>query len=160
MLISVLSAGLLGASVKRRIELLSKLLMMIKSIRAYISFSKLPLTRIMKELEADREFSCLGFLNELNLSLDTGEDFYTAFEESLLSFYKDSALKDEDIRLVLSFAGALGSSDVNGQLQNCDTYSELLSARIDRLNENAENKIRVYNSLGFLAATLVAVLIL
>lgn len=160
MMISVLSAGYFAASIKKRIELLELFVMLIKQIRTYISYSKLPLTQIVNELEQDGDYKKLGIFISIKSYIELGESVANAFEKSIYNSSGLSSLKQEDKKLMCSFVKSLGASDTDSQLMNCDTYTDLLSERVNSLKQKSADKIKVYNSLGILSAVFIAVLFL
>ena len=63
------------------------------------------------------------------------------------------------IPLIIRFGENLGSSDTNGQTENCNTFIEMLSAEIQHLKSKAQSKVKIYNSMGVLSAALVIILL-
>ena len=152
----ILTANCLGRSISIRIKNLEDFSLLIMSIKTYIGFSKAPITQIMRKLENEQNFSRLGFLPSLNEKLDNGRDFYEAWCESL----SEIGINLADTELLQAFAESLGGSDVNGQLENCDMFLNLIEARLQSLRPKAETRIKVCNSLGVLLAGLAVIILI
>lgn len=159
-IIPILTANYLCASLKKRIELLEHFELLIKSVRTYIEFQKQPLTAIVGKLSREKEFQDFLFLEDVSKALRGGKDFTEAWNDAVTDFSRHTSLKAEDVSLFCSFAGGLGSTDVNGQLANCDTYIAITHSRLESLRSVSENKLKVYNALGLLTSSFVAVLVL
>lgn len=156
----ILTANYLGRSTSVRVNTLERFSLIIRSIKTYIGFSKTPLTQIVRKLETDQDFSDNPFICLLNLKLGNGEDFFEAWRDSLESVRSGSRLSDDDVSLLCSFANGLGVSDLNGQLENCDMFLSLIDTRLDALRPKAVTRMKVFNSLGLLAAGLAVIILL
>ena len=132
---------------------------MIKNIKAQIGFARMPLTDIIGYLILSEEFGSLTFLKNVNLYLSKGNSFCLSWKNSVKSFIGINGLTKEDAEILMNFGENLGGSDTKGQIENCDTYIELLSLRIERLKTKAQSKVKIYNSMGVLAAALVIILL-
>ena len=152
----ILTANYLGRSISIRIKSLEDFSLLIRSIKTYIGFSKVPITQIMRKLENEQNSSRLGFVSVLNNKLESGEGFYEAWCESLNAIRINSA----DAELLRTFAEGLGGSDVNGQLENCDMFLNLIGARLESLRPKSETRMKVYNSLGVLLAGLAVIILI
>lgn len=152
----ILTANYLGSSISMRIKSLEDFSLLIRSVKTYIGFSKMPIIQIMRKLENEQNFSRLGFLPSLNEKLDNGMDFYEAWCESL----SEIRINPADTELLQAFAESLGGSDVNGQLENCDMFLSLIETRLEFLRPKSETRIKVCNSLGVLLAGLAVIILI
>ncbi len=153
----ILTANYLGGSINRRIKALEGFERLIQYFKTYIAYSKTPVPRIISMLEKKEVNNC--FFIALNYELQKNGDFYTSWCNSLKSVQTELFLDSEDVHLLCSFAQCLGSSDINGQLENCELYIKLISSRLDELRLQAKTKIKVYDSIGMMIAG-IAVIIL
>ncbi len=62
---------------------------------------------------------------------------------------KHIGLKEDDIELIKGFGKSLGITDTQGQINNCELYSGLISERLKTSKEAEFSKSRLYKVLGF-----------
>ena len=158
-LILALTGNYLAVLTEKRIKTLECIVLMIKSIKTQISSARIPLTDIIDNLLASGQFDNLSFLTAVKSDISNGESFQKSWEKALKSFAGINGLTKEDTALIIRFGENLGSSDTNGQTENCNTFIEMLSAEIQHLKSKAQSKVKIYNSMGVLSAALVIILL-
>ena len=157
-IIIALTGNYLAVRTEKRIKTLEKCLLMIKSIKAQISFSRVPVNKIIDNLITEKELKSLRFLKSVKNQLNTGASFYSAWKNSVEGFVGECGFSGEDAQVITGFAEQLGGTDVKNQLENCDTYAEILLLKIENLKAKSQSKIKIYNSLGILAGALVVII--
>lgn len=157
--ICALSGNYLGRLIKSRIKILKSFNTLIKDIRSGIEFSKEPVTDIINNLSDYNEDKTANYLKSISRKMNEGLSFTQAWEKELKDNKYFSCLKREDKKMIISFIKGLGTTDVSGQLQHCDTYSEIIKRKVNTLEEDKSNKIKLYNSFGILGAFLIFALL-
>ena len=160
MTVSVMIANYMGGRVQRRVALLEKLILMIKRIKTYIEYEKLPLLQIMAKLENDDSLSELSFVSEMGRHIRKGEDFFNSWCNSVNEYGRSRGLDKSDAVLLCDFAQVLGNSDVKGQLENCETYISIIDSRLDSLRPKAKSNLKVCNAVGILVGSFLAIILI
>ena len=155
----VLAGNTLAKRKIERIEILQNISLMIKYINAQIVYSRLSVPKLLESLEKSDEFSKLFFIKEANSMLLNGNDCQTAWKTAVSDYLKISPLVKEDGEMLTAFFNGLGSTDIEGQKSNCETYSELFRLKTDSMRKKAEASAKVYNSLGLMTAALVFIIL-
>lgn len=118
-----------------RTILLSKIKLMLSSIKAILSFEGLPTAEIVEKLSSDSALSKLSFLSEANSLLKKGVPFPTAWKEALEN-KRLSPLKEKELEILRSLGGVLGSFDKETQLSRL----LLLESQTDELIETSKSE--------------------
>lgn len=130
---------------------------MIKTVKTQIEFSRLPVLSLLEYLGKSKDFSKLTFINDSAHLMKNGEDFVSAWNKAVTSFSESASLDGDEISLLTSFANGLGSSDLSGQMSNCDTYINLFELKLGTLKSKSESTVKICNSLGLMSAALVII---
>ena len=110
----------------------------------YISLGSLNST--VKALEIDGAVASVA-------NIKNGLELSNAWKSSVDTFSKASPLTNQDCRTIKEFSNSLGSSDIGGQIRNCEAYSEILKQSICNLKKSTDNSVKIINTLSlFLAA--------
>ncbi len=155
----VLAANTLAKRKTERIEILSSVSLMINYIDTQIAYSRLSVPKLLKSLENSGEFSKLSFLKDADALLAGGQESKTAWKTAVEDYLKVSPLVKEDGETLIAFFNGLGSTDIEGQRNNCKTYSELFKMKAESMRKKAESSAKLYNCLGMTAAALVFIIL-
>lgn len=137
-----------------RVRTIEELLLMIQIISTEIKFSRAPLDSIIIRLNRRNNFLHLDFIEEC-VSFLKDKSFPEAWKLSV----RKSSLHNSDKQLLLSLGDNLGTSDVEGQLSNCELHRELLENNLKNAREKCVRFGKLYTSLGVLGGFLIAVLV-
>lgn len=159
MTICIFAGNYLARRSLERVRILETVILMIRNIRTQIEYARLPIEQLLDFLEKNSDFKKLTFISNSKKLLSEGESFQNAWSYSINNFYENSPLKDEDKNLLIAFSTGFGSSDTSGQLNNCDTYINLLEMKTQQLRDKCDSSVKIYNSLGLLCGTLVAIIL-
>ncbi len=130
---------------------------MMKTIKTQIEFSRLPVLSLLEYLGSCKDFSRLTFINDTVQGIKNGENFITSWNRAVNSFSQSAGLDGDETGLLRSFANGLGSSDLSGQMSNCDTYINLFELKLGTLKAKSESTVKICNSLGLMSAALVII---
>ncbi len=157
-IITALTGNYFAVLTEKRIKTLECIVLMIKNIKAQISYTRIPLTDIIENLVSVEEYKSLKFLNMIRNDISKGKTFSKSWKKAVKAFVGINGFKNEDAALLISFGETLGGTDINSQIENCETYINLLSLKLEQLKKNSKSKEKIYNSMGILAAALIVIL--
>lgn len=143
----------------KRIELLDSISLMIKTINSQIVYSRLSVPKLLEFIESSEEFSELKFIARAKKLLGEGVDYKTAWYEAMQEYMKSFPLTRDDSEMLTAFFNGLGSTDIEGQKSNCETYANLFELKSNGLRKKAEASSKIYNCLGMLTAALVFIIL-
>ncbi|MGN0641678.1 MAG: stage III sporulation protein AB [Huintestinicola sp.] len=161
---SALTGCLAANGLKRRVDALRQLKLMLENIRLMIRYEAAPLGEIVCRLCESGAYGRLDFLPSLRESLE-GEDIYSAemnfnlFWSAALEEHR-GAFSEEDMTLLANLGSVLGTTDAEGQLSALSLAEAETSNLISGANEQYRAKGRLYRSLGAVAGALIAVVII
>ncbi len=87
------------------------------------------------------------------------ETFFSCFSDNTKAVAQELRLKPEEQQLLLAFAGGLGTTDIEGQINHCGNYSQLFLTQATRAANEYAAKGKMYRSLGWLSAAAFVVMI-
>ncbi len=125
-----------------RVRMLEKVQLMLSAAENSVSYLRATSCELVSALAGNPELKMLGFLDNCLERMRSGEDFRSAWLNSVKSDVR--YLKQEDKALLISFGSFFGITDAEGQIANCRMHIKLAAAR---LNEAAEARDR-YASLS------------
>lgn len=156
-LICLITGFFTGKRCLERVKIIESIVLMIKTIKTQIEFSRLPVLNLFEYLGECKDFSKLTFLSDTVQLMKKGEDFITSWNKAVTVFSESTSLDSDEITLLRSFANGLGNSDLSGQMSNCDTYINLFELKLGTLKAKSESTVKICNSLGFMSAALVII---
>ena len=71
---------------------------------------------------------------------------------------KDYILKNDDIVVLEDFGKALGTTDVEGQLNHIELYKNILNSQLIKSKEEYKEKSKLYKVLGFFTGSIIAIM--
>lgn len=84
----------------------------------------------------------------------------TGLDRALKACKERLALEDEDMNLLLEFAGSLGTLSAQEEAKRCSYYKEELKRRASEVKENLPVKAGLLKSAGVMCGILAAVLLI
>ncbi|MDR3643936.1 MAG: stage III sporulation protein AB, partial [Clostridia bacterium] len=132
----------------------------INLISTEIRYFASPVDVIMKKLNALDEYKELKIFGLCETLLKTTNNFATAWSASIAAAKPQLSLNKGDYEALLWFGSMLGATDIEGQIANCERYSEMLSQRLVRAREDKSKRGKMYSSLGFLSGAFFIVVFL
>ena len=155
----ILAGNSLAKRKKQRIEILDLIVLMIKAIDSQIVYSHLAVPELLKFIAGSEEFESLSFVKRVNSLIGEGVDYNKAWKKATQEYIISYPVTDEDANMLIAFAKCLGSTDIEGQKSNCETYANLFKLKADGLRNKADSSAKIYNSLGVLTAALVFIIL-
>ena len=138
---------------KKRVDFWEEMMGLAAYFKDEIRFTADSAGRIFERYLATRKEK-----NIREISLD--RPFADGFWQTVKPATVQLGLAREDCQILQMFADGLGVSDVEGQMNHCERYGNLFSARSQRCAAEYASKGKLYRSLGWLSAVTVAVLVM
>ncbi|MGN0453240.1 MAG: stage III sporulation protein AB [Ruminococcus sp.] len=141
---------------KRRSKYLGAFIESLSRMKTLICFGGFDIKRVIEEAFSSSEELCSSFANPETFE----EQLSSWWDKCVDSLPKSSGLNPEDRDIIKRFGAGLGISDVEGQIQNCELYSDLIRERLNLSKADEATKCRLYQILGVSLGSLVTLLIL
>ncbi|MBQ8229048.1 MAG: stage III sporulation protein AB [Clostridia bacterium] len=140
-----------------RLLKLEKILVLFSDIGSRIRYTADSLTDIFISLDSSGNYHTLGFVNECKNLLVSGESFLSAWETATKNRNNIWSLKREDVAILQSFGSALGTTDVTGQISNCEIHKKLVEEKLNSAKKDYSLYSKPVGGIGVLAgiATLI-----
>lgn len=157
--IACAAAGLIkSCSLSKRVRELEAFLNALSLISTEIRYFASPTDIIMKKLDLSSEYKKLKVFGYCRVNLEQTRDFSRAWTNAIAQAKPFLSLDNGDIEALECFGGTFGTTDADGQLANCERYSELLRQRHENAMDDKKNRGRMYSSLGILTGIFFALI--
>lgn len=145
-----LSGYFISKQLEQRIKKLEKIYVLFSDISSRIEFTADSVTDIFNSLSFSENYSALPFVDRCKNQLQQGDDFVTAWTCSL-DDGNTSGLKKDDIDVLISFGSSFGTTDVSGQISNCEIHKKLIESKIQSAQEDYKVYSKPAKGIGVLA---------
>lgn len=140
-----------------RVRMLEKVRLMLSAAENSVSFLRMSSAELIKSLADNSELKELKFLKICCESMAGGQNFRSAWLESIESGVR--YLKTEDKALLISFGEFFGTSDVDGQTANFRLHSELVSERLSEARKTADRYASLSCGMGIICGVGIVVVL-
>jgi stage III sporulation protein AB len=147
-----------SASLAKRVHDLEAFLSALTLISAEIRYFASPTDDIIAKLNSASEYKQLHVFELCRENLEYTRDFAKAWALALEKSKPYLSLDKGDFDTLTWFGSLFGTTDMQGQIANCERYCGLLEQRLDIAREDKAKRGRMYTSLGVLAGVFFAVL--
>ena len=127
-------------------------------ISTEIRYFASPTDVIVGKIDALGEYKELRVFGICKMKLPKLRDFSRAWEDALNEAKQYLSLADSDYEALLWFGKVLGTTDVEGEIANCEHYGALLRQRLELAREDKKKRGKMYSSLGVLTGLFFLVL--
>lgn len=107
----------------------------------------------------DRSVAALFSRTAAELSSMSGVTAAQAWEKSICSYHRQSALKAQDLAILRSLGSSLGISDREDQIKHLRLAMEQIGSENLRAEEEAARNVKLWSYLGFLGGLLVVIVL-
>ena len=157
---AAMTGQILALRLKKRIKLLTEILLFISAVKNEIEFNRKPIISIFRENSSRNFAKSLSFITECVALTEKGKDFMTAWELSVKNDKSVFLLSSQDVQLLLSFGSQLGTTDVNGQINLCVLYQKLFEEKLKTAQNYEEHYGKIYRQSGIFIGAAIIILIL
>lgn len=144
----------------KRVTQLDRTVRMINEIENTIRFQSTDIGSIMIELENRQEYADLTFLEVCRSALRGGHSVQQALVEALHTGSANLYFNDRDRDLLADFFAKLGTSDLEGQINNCLYFKNQLEEQLREAKTSYEQKHKLYVFLGLFSGLVFALVII
>ena len=85
-------------------------------------------------------------------------DFSNYWQKAITSIPQSYGLKNDDLTVLEDFGKALGTTDVEGQLNHIELYKNILNSQLKKSKEEYKEKSKLYKVLGFFTGSIIAIM--
>lgn len=164
-LISILACStsigfLLSNRYINRVEELKSISKLINILQNKIKFTRKPLKDIFNELSKIEQNENINriFLNvSQNLENRAVSD---TWKKILEDEKRNLSLKEDDINLLKTLGNTLGKSDVDGQINEINLFTDLLKTQIQKAEIEREKNSKMYKSLGTIIGLVIVIVLI
>lgn len=151
-----------GRDLVQRLEQLKCLQRFVIMLRGEINYVHTPLPEALYQISKKIENPFHDFLENVSkeLEIKQGRGLKETWEKRLESDFFNTSLSKEDLEGFRNLGSQLGYLDTQMQVGTLNLYLEQLEMEIKRLDGSLSGSIKLYQSLGILAGTFVAVLMI
>lgn len=152
------SGRFISKQLELRITKLEKIYVLFSDISSRIEFTADCVADIFSSLSLGENYEDLPFVDECKKSLNEGESFDAAWQKSLKKSSNISGLKKEDVNVLLSFGSSFGSTDITGQISNCEIHKKLIDSKLQSARADFAMYSKPAKGIGILAGVAVFIL--
>ena len=128
-------------------------------IETRIRCTAAPVAEILGRACDSREFAKLRFLDAAARGAADGTRPSAAWCKAVDLYRKSDGFSEADGAFLREFGRGLGVSDVEGQLAHCRTFRGFADERLESVRQSAQNKGRLYATLGVVGGLAAALLL-
>lgn len=146
---------------KSRLELLKQMRDIYENMQYYISYQKAAIPEVLWQLvqRTGTPFS-QAFANISTQVQEEGADFGNIWRKQMTNVLSETALKEQDRKLLIGFPSYLGFMEEGAQAAALDEPLRELERRIGDMEKEQRDKNRVIMSLGIAGGFLLSILLL
>lgn len=150
---------IMSMKLTKRVRQIESFICAVGLIATEIRYFASPVEVIMEKLNQIEEYSQLKVFEICKLNLKHEKQFSKAWDLAVKEAERSLSLQSADYESLLWFGRTLGTTDVQGQLANCENCCEQLSQRLILAREDMNKKSKMYSSLGVLTGIFLAVML-
>jgi stage III sporulation protein AB len=147
-----------SASLAKRVRELEAFLSALSLISTEIRYFASPTDDIIAKLDSANEYKQLHVFGVCKENLENTRDFAKVWADALEKSKPYLSLDKGDFESLIWFGSMFGTTDMQGQIANCERYCGLLQQRLDSARDDKSKRGRMYTSLGVLAGVFFAVI--
>lgn len=141
-----------------RTQLLDQAIVMLKKVEVCLAYERMTTGAVVSVLAQTQLAQQLTFVVQCHEDMEKGMIFPTAWKQSLWAFSRQNVLLDEDVKTLEMIGEILGAADAQSQLREISVVQQLLQQCRDHAQVQAEQKGKLYRSLGVLFGIGLAIL--
>ena len=142
-----------------RVKELKSISKLINLLKNKIKFTYMPLSEAFKQiaiLSDNRKISKIFISTSEKLENKT---FNLAWKEAIDEEKVFLNLKKDDINLINTFGAMLGKTDMEGQINEIESFNLLLESRIKKAEEESLKNGKMYKSLGTIIGLAIVIIL-
>ncbi len=141
-----------------RVICLEKIYVLFSEIGSRIQYTADTAADIFSSLDGSGNYSVLPFVSECKCRLLEGETFDSAWNRSVNGCENSLPLKKTDMGILESFGSGFGTTDISGQVSNCEIHKKLVNEKIASARRECDLYSKPVGGIGILAGIAVMIL--
>lgn len=152
------SAGLLKSyTLKKRVNELEAFGSSLRDISVEIRYFATPTDVIISKLNEVKAYKSLRVFKECEQNLEQTRDFEKSWNDAIDKALPYLSLDKEDAVIIKRFGESFGTTDVDGQIANCEQYSAMLDQRLEIARDDKKKRGKMFSSLGILGGVFLTI---
>lgn len=152
------AAGLLKSySLKKRVNELETFSSSFRDISIEIRYFATPTDVIISKLNEIKAYKSLRVFATCKESLEQTRNFSQSWNDAVDKALPYLSLDKEDAGIIKRFGDSFGTTDVEGQIANCEQYSLMLDDRLQIARDDKKKRGKMFSSLGILAGVFLTI---
>ena len=147
-----------AAQMGRRVRLLEASISLIEFFKAQLAFTMAEPVSILQEAVSRKAMKDLPFVFSCLDLCRQGEIFPDAWQKSLQA-ERSGALSDEDRQILMDLGEILGSTSLQGQLDQLNLLQKRLQLQQDAAAERYQTSGKLYQSLGLMGGLALVIIL-
>ena len=143
--------------IKNHTKSVMQLIILVENIKILIEFKSTSITEIFDIICNNESFNCLTFLSDIRFGVN---DYHKTLEKVFSNKNLLYIFDCEDVEYMKGFFSMLGTSDVSGQVLNCDLYKKLFEKKYSQLSSNEKSKCRCIFTLTIGFGLLISIIMI
>lgn len=143
-----------------RVKLLEQMLLLLVTVRGRLEYYRDPVGELIDFLCETDGLDGLCFLDKCRSLEKDGTPFCEAWKNAVLESGLSPPLKKCDMEQLLSVGAAIGTANLDSQLDKLKMHGDLLNEIIVRARSEADKNGRIYASIGVSAGIIAGLMIL
>jgi stage III sporulation protein AB len=156
--VCLIAGNFFRQSLFTRVIILRQMLYTVDEMLTLIRFKSATVTEITDTLINDERLKDLTFLKNVKENLEK-ENFSQSWKEAVAKF-SPAGLHKSDKQLITNIGASLGTSDTDGQIATLSLYNAELQSAFKTAEDLCKRKSKLYTSLGILAGSFLAVILI
>lgn len=147
---------------QKRIDELSEFKKGIEKLKTEIAFVKTPLCDAFLKISEHLDENISSVFNEFSVSISTHErcSITDIWDFCINKYSKNSCMNKNDIKILCDFGTMLGSTDLDGQINNFTSVIEMLDSQIAEAIIEKDKNAGLYRNFGVYAGILISILLI
>lgn len=147
-------------SLSRRVKELETFISALSFIATEIRYFASPTPVIISKIKSKEEYAGLHVFEICEKNLLTTHDFKKSWTSALDASKQYLSLDAGDIETLKCFGNTFGTTDIEGELANCEHYINSMKVRLESARIDKTKRGRMYSSLGLLTGVLIAAVLI
>ena len=143
-----------------RVKLLEQMLLLLVAVRGRLEYYRDPVGELIDILCETDGLKGLRFLEKCRRLEKSGMPFCEAWKKAVTEGGLSPPLKKCDVEQLLAAGAAIGTANLDSQLDKLKMHSDLLNGIIVRARSEADKNGRIYSSLGVSAGIIAGLMFL
>ena len=141
---------------RKRISSLNSYIFLVEGINSQIAYSKKNIIQIINELVGSGNISLHSMIE---LAKEKDIDFDECWKDVIVTYSRNDGLNKSDEKILLSFGSALGTTDIDGQNNNCKLHADMLKKQLLSAESELKSKSKIVTAMSICSGFIVLIIL-